>query len=138
MTALATSKGIPDAHTRRGDERRAQSQGPRTGQTTLLLIDADNSQQLTARCSRGWIRLASRLLASSLDYKLAEGQSPESSRLLAARAQVLVAPASRRETESKVGRTSWYKLVGHPPCAIRDCYATANTSWRASPTYERC
>ena len=41
--------------------------------------------------------MATRLLASSLDRKLAQGRSPESSRLLAARAQVLVSLVSRRE-----------------------------------------
>ncbi len=76
---------------------RVQSQGPRTGHTTLLLIDTDDSQQLTAQCNRRWIRLATQLLASSLDHKLAQGRSPESSRLLAARAQVLVSPVSRRK-----------------------------------------
>ena len=63
----------------------------------MLLIDTDDSQQLTARCNRRWIRLATQLLASSLDHKLAQGRSPESSRLLAARAQLLVSPVSRRE-----------------------------------------
>ena len=37
---------------------------------------------------------------------------------------------------SRTGRhweNLWYKLVGHPPCATRECLATANTSSRASP-----
>jgi len=73
---------------------------------TLLVIDANDSHQLTARCNRRWIRLATRLLSSSLDRKLAQGRSPESSRLLAARAQVLVSPASRRELVD-----SWENLL---------------------------
>ena len=97
-------------HDRTGDKRRigrrrqrqarrpmrAQTQGPRTGRTTLLLIDADDPQRLTARGNRRWVRLVSRLLASSLDRQLAEGTSPESNLLLAARAHVLVTPVTRR------------------------------------------
>ena len=40
-------------------------------------------------------RLITRLLASALDRQLAQGRSPESNSLLAARAQVLVSPAMR-------------------------------------------
>jgi hypothetical protein len=43
------------------------------------------------------VHVAARLLASSLDRQLAEGRSPESHRLLAARAHVLVSPVMRRE-----------------------------------------
>ena len=39
----------------------------------------------------------SRMLASALDYKLAEGRSPESHLLLAARARVLVSPVERQK-----------------------------------------
>jgi hypothetical protein len=41
-------------------------------------------------------RILARLLAASLDESLAAGSAPESSRLLAARAQVIVAPRERR------------------------------------------
>jgi hypothetical protein len=43
-----------------------------------------------------WIRLAARLFASSLDLKLAAGQHPAASYLLAIRAQQLVASHSRQ------------------------------------------
>jgi hypothetical protein len=63
---------------------------------TLLLIDPDSPAPLTVRSNGRWVRLAVRLLASTLDRQLAEGRPPESNRLLAARAQELVAPATRR------------------------------------------
>ena len=62
---------------------------------TLLLIDPESPAPLTVRSNRPWVRLAVRLLASTLDRQLAEGRPPESNRLLAARAQELVAPATR-------------------------------------------
>jgi hypothetical protein len=64
------------------------------GHATLLVIDPSNSECLTERSNPPWLRLAVRLRASSLDRRLAQGDSPESSRLLAARAQVLVSPAN--------------------------------------------
>jgi len=73
---------------------------------TLLLTDPDNPEQLTARHLRRWICLIARFLASSLDRQLAEGRSPESHRLLAARAQVLVSPVMRRELVD-----SWENLL---------------------------
>jgi hypothetical protein len=72
-----------------------QPEGPSTGPATLLLIDPSEPQQLTALFNRRWARLLARLLASSLDRQLAQGRSPESNRLLATRAQVLVSPAER-------------------------------------------
>ena len=62
---------------------------------TLLLIDPESPASLTVRPNRPWVRLAVRLLASTLDRQLAEGRPPESNRLLAARAQELVAPPTR-------------------------------------------
>ena len=64
---------------------------------TLLLIDPESPAPLTVRSNGPWVRLAVRLLASTLDRQLAEGRPPESNRLLAARAQELVAPATRGE-----------------------------------------
>jgi hypothetical protein len=74
--------------------------------STLLLLDPDDPTQLTARRNRRWDRLVARLLACALDGKLARGGSPESSRLLAARAQRLVSPVSRR-----VLARDWENLV---------------------------
>lgn len=79
-----------------------------TGQTTLLLVDTAESPQLSVRPNRRWIRLATRLLVSSLDRKLAQGRSPESSWLLAARAQTIVTPVSRRALAD-----SWGNLLMH-------------------------
>jgi len=90
-----------------GHDRTGDSQGARTGQTTLLLIDKDDPRHLTVRRNRGWARLVGRLLVSSLDRQLAEGRSPESNRLLAARAHVLVAPMTRRALVQ-----SWEALLG--------------------------
>jgi hypothetical protein len=44
-----------------------------------------------------WIRLLSRMHATSLDRQLASGRRPESDRVLAARAHALVALRSRRQ-----------------------------------------
>jgi hypothetical protein len=71
--------------------------GVRPGGTTLLLLGLEDPRQLVARPNRHWDRLLSRLLAPRLDRQLVEGQAPESTRLLAARAQYLVRPATRRE-----------------------------------------
>lgn len=101
-----------NAHDRTGDERRIQRrqrrqrrqarqsmrlqpEGPITGATTLLLFNPNEPEQLTPRFNRRWARLCARLLASPLDRQLAHGHSPESNRLLAARAQVLVSPVMR-------------------------------------------
>ena len=94
-----------------------QSQGRRATQTTLLLIDPDDPPQLIARSVRGWDRLVSRLFASCLDRQLAEGHSPESSPFLAARAQVLVAPNTRRALAR-----SWENLLAQArrPPTMRD------------------
>ncbi len=62
-------------------------------------------------------RLRAGLLAASLDQSLAQGQPPESARLLAARAQVIVAPRRRRSLAA-----SWEHLLrvaGRGPTAPR-------------------
>ncbi len=95
MTAPRTSGGLTaDTAAKRGGRC---GPGPRRrprGQT-LLLLDPDDPQQLTARSNRRWGRLVARLLAPSLDRQLAQGRSSESSRLLAVRAHLLVSPAVR-------------------------------------------
>jgi hypothetical protein len=63
-------------------------------QTILLTID--RSGRLVASSNRRRTRIAAKLLAWNLDGQLAEGRSPESSRLLAARAQLLVSQRTRR------------------------------------------
>jgi hypothetical protein len=69
-----------------------QQEGP----DTLLLFDFGDPQRLQARPNRRWSRLVAQLHASTLDRQLADGRSPESSRLLATRAQVLVSPVMRQ------------------------------------------
>jgi hypothetical protein len=74
---------------------RLQQEETTTRPSTLLVIDPGNRQQLTARRNRWWTRLGARLLASYLDRQLAQGRPPEETRLLGARAQVLVSPVMR-------------------------------------------
>jgi hypothetical protein len=71
------------------------SEAPRSGPVILVVIDPASPARLRARCNRRWTRVMARVLASSLDRRLARGCAPESHRLLAARAQVLVAPVMR-------------------------------------------
>jgi hypothetical protein len=63
----------------------------------LLLIDPRYPLGLVARANRRWVRLIARLVGSTLDAQLARGRPPESNRFLAARAQILVSPAGRRD-----------------------------------------
>ena len=91
--------------------------GPSRAPATLLLIDPDNPAQLTARSRRRWVTLVARLLASTFDRHLAEGRTPESHRLLAARAQVLVSPVVRSDLVDR-----WENLLvqAHRPPVMRD------------------
>jgi len=96
-------------HDLKGEERRSAHQqrrrarqsmrlrpeGPTLRATTLLVFNPDNSEHLVPRCNRACARILARLLASSLDRQLAQGRAPESSFLLASRAQVLVSPVMR-------------------------------------------
>jgi hypothetical protein len=69
---------------------------PTRAPTTLLLIEPERPLGLTLRRSRLWARLAARVLAPTLDLRLADGHAPESGVLLAVRAQALVSPGPRR------------------------------------------
>jgi hypothetical protein len=64
--------------------------------TSLLLIDAREPHGLAVRRNRTWVRMAAKLLSPYLDPQIAEGLSPDSNLLRAARAQVLVSSAHRR------------------------------------------
>jgi hypothetical protein len=81
-----------------------RSEGAPGGPGILLLIDPDGPRHLQASRNRRSTRLVARLLASSLDRQLAEGRSPESHQLLAARAQLLVSPALRAELAADLAR----------------------------------
>jgi hypothetical protein len=65
--------------------------------STLLLTDPYQPDTFTARTAGRLGGHLARLRASSLDRELAVGRSPESSRLLAIRAQRLVCPDLRAE-----------------------------------------
>jgi hypothetical protein len=66
------------------------------GVVTLLLIDPNSPAPLSVRPNRRWVRVLVRLFAATLDRQLAQGRAPESNRILAARAQELVLPRTRR------------------------------------------
>jgi hypothetical protein len=102
---------------------KAQPEEPVTERATLLLIDPHNPRRLSVHLTRGWDRLVVRLLASSLDHKLAAGRSPESHRLLATRAHMLVSPALRR-----VLARNWENVVvqAHRPPVMRNPRAPLN------------
>jgi hypothetical protein len=68
--------------------------------TMLLLYDRRDRRRLVLRAVGPGDRLMARLLAVSLDRRLAAGRPAESSTLLAARAQTLVAPDERRALAS--------------------------------------
>jgi hypothetical protein len=72
----------------------------------LLITEQRGWDQFDFRWDRRWDRFLARLLASSLDRRLAAGSSPDSDRLLAIRAQTLVAP----ETREMLAR-SWERLL---------------------------
>ena len=94
----------PNSHLTAGERRRRrealrslriQTDGSARRPKTLLLNERSFPHRLTPRLNRRWSRAVSRLLAPALDRKLAQGRSPESHLLLAARSQVLVSPVER-------------------------------------------
>jgi hypothetical protein len=60
-------------------------------------MDPGKSDCLTVGPNRILVRVTARLCGSSLDRKLARGDSPEATRLLAARAQFVVSPERLRD-----------------------------------------
>jgi hypothetical protein len=110
---------------------------PRPPVPTLLLVRdrGDRLRLLTRRC-RSWHRAGARLLASSLDRRLAAGHAPEADLLSATRAQTLVSPERRRALAA-----NWEHLLevaAHRPLRYRrgaplccDRIATADTAVRA-------
>jgi hypothetical protein len=91
------------------------------GQTLLLTTDCNG--RLVASANRRGTRLAAKLLAWNLDGQLAEGRSPESSRLLAARAQALVSLRSRRSIAAQWERLS---ATAPQPPAVRSARPRIN------------
>lgn len=100
-----------------------QPDRPGAGPTGLLLVDSRRRGSLTLRHNRVWTRLTARLVAPSLDRRLAEGRPPESNRLLAARADVLVSPVTRCGLAQ-----DWSRLMGHAqaPRSRRDLRVPVN------------
>jgi hypothetical protein len=87
------------------------------------------------RPGRTWVRLLARLHATSLDRQLAAGRSPESTRLLAVRAQQLVAPSARRALARNVEvlfeRAQSPSATGRRPVPLcRDRITAAEGEWR--------
>ena len=105
------------------------------GPTMLLLHDRGDPRRLLLRPVGPWNRLLARLLAVSLDRRLAAGHPAESSPLLATRARTLVAPDERRTLASNwehlldVTRTQPPRLVRRIP-VCRDRIAAAESSVR--------
>lgn len=94
---------------RRAANRSACS--PFEGQTmppTTSLVDFVEREEVGPQLLPLWVRLGTRMLGSSLDARLAEGQEPDTSPLLAARVQLLVSPATRRTVAD-----SWLNLLIH-------------------------
>lgn len=80
--------------------RQGMGTGRRTAaacRTTIIVIDPVAAGALTVHRYRVIDRLRARLLSASLDARLAAGESPETARLLAVRARIIVAPPRRAE-----------------------------------------
>jgi hypothetical protein len=107
-----------DRHGRRARNGDACGQIDRhsTGQTPTR-TDARQIQESNAGLMPLWIKFAARALGATLDGRLARGEAPESSRLLAARAQLLVSPTVRQALAQ-----SWLDLLiqPHEPVTRRD------------------
>jgi hypothetical protein len=67
----------------------------RPRQPTLLVAEPGDPSRLVLESNGHGLRLLMRLFAFSLDHRLASGDAPESSRLLASRASYLVSPPQR-------------------------------------------
>jgi len=68
-----------------------------------VLLD-DDLGRLTVRRVSLWHRLLARVLAASLDHRLADGARPEANALLAARAMVLTSAGYRRALAASLRR----------------------------------
>jgi hypothetical protein len=74
--------------------------------TTLVVVDRHDPERLTIRAKPFGTDLTARVLAGSLDRRLAAGLPPEAGVLLAARAQRLNSPARCRQLAE-----SWQRLL---------------------------
>jgi hypothetical protein len=76
--------------------------------STMLISDPEYPDRFIPRANDPWIRWGCRIFAFALDRRLALGRPPESGRLLAARAEQLVAPATRTALAE-----NWRQLLEH-------------------------
>jgi hypothetical protein len=83
----------------------------------IIVADQASAGAMAIHPCRMSDRLLARLLAASLDGRLAAGESPESARLLAARAQAIVSPAKRAELARHFERL--LDVARQPPRAPR-------------------
>jgi hypothetical protein len=81
--------------------------------TGLVVDDPARAGWFKAEPANGWIRLLARLRASSLDRQLASGLAPESSRTMAARAEMLVSRPWRQSLAENWRELS-ERAVGKP------------------------
>jgi hypothetical protein len=89
-----------------GSDQSRRSRARRKRRSTLVLTDARGSGVLAACPDRVADKAMARAFAFRLDYRLAAGDDPGSSRLLASRAQHLVSLATRQELAE-----SWEHLL---------------------------
>jgi hypothetical protein len=80
----------------------------------LILINALD-QGVTTRTATPWERCVSHVRAYKLDHDIAAGASPESSALLALRAQALVRPAMRQRLARSLEQLLEEATPGHGP-----------------------
>jgi len=66
-----------------------------TNSSVLFVNDPLGRQGYSPQANNSWVRFVARVFASSLDRQLAAGVPPETTRLLAARADKLVSPSTR-------------------------------------------
>jgi hypothetical protein len=114
------------AHHRTRSAVHSGSDGPSTGRSAQLLVEPREPEPSTAPSPPGWARLGARLLTTSIDRRLAEGRATDSSRLVAARARLLVSPAARG-----VLADNWDNLLirAHRAPGLRDPRVRLNRDW---------
>jgi hypothetical protein len=67
----------------------------RSARQTLTRVDVRKAQESITGVTPLWIKFGARMFGSDLDRRLAEGEAPESSRLMEERIQQIVAPRAR-------------------------------------------
>jgi hypothetical protein len=96
-----------------GNTRTSSPAGHRSAKHVLL---CDELGRFTFRRLRPWHRLLARCVAARLDRELADGASPETSALLAARAMQLTSMRFRRDLVASLHRI--LAAAGQPPAGM--------------------